>query len=200
METGGRWADLQRIESWAGEVRVNFIRIASLIGFYGYHLLNVYVFDPDNAALAGAYHVSVTALVVGWSLGVMLLHFCLSRRWVPPGLKYVSTLADVTMVTMLLAISGGPKSPLIILYPLVVASSALRLSLRLVWTATLAAAAAWVLLLGYTKYYRPAAEHLDRTPQIVFALGLGAAGLLAGQVVRQARRLARGYPVTIEPK
>jgi hypothetical protein len=32
---------------------------------------------------------------------------------------------------------------------------------------------------------------------VIFLLGLAVAGLLAGQVVRQARRLVRGYPIVV---
>lgn len=193
----GRWADLQRIESWAGEIRVNFIRMASLIAFYGYHLVNVYVLAPEDPSIRGSYHAWVTSLVILWALSGMLLHFSLTRRWVPPALKYASTLWDIAMITLLLVISDGPTSELRILYFLLVASAALRLSLRLVWTATLGSIVAWVLLLGYSKFYTPG-PYLARTPQILFGMGLGAAGLLAGQFVRQARRLAQGYPVTVE--
>jgi len=198
MGEGARWADLERLEGWAGEVRVNRIRLASLIAFYGYHLLNVYVLERDDPSLRGSYHAAVTALVLAWSFLSVLLHFCLARRWSPPALKYGATLLDTALVTALLVVSGGPKSMLVVLYFLVIASTPLRLSLRLVWTATLGTMAAWVLLLGYSKYYRPPDERLARTAQVIFALGLGAAGLLAGQAVRQARRLVRGYPVTVE--
>jgi hypothetical protein len=104
------------------------------------------------------------------------------------------------MATMLLVILGGPKSPMVILYFLIIASSALRLSLRLVWAATFACLLAWLFLLGYTKIYLSAELQPARTAQIQLALGMGAAGLMAGQMVRQARRIAIGYPVTVEPK
>jgi hypothetical protein len=34
-----RWADARRLESWAGEARLNLIRAAALLVFYGYHLM-----------------------------------------------------------------------------------------------------------------------------------------------------------------
>jgi hypothetical protein len=195
----GRWGDLQRIESWAGEIRVNFIRMAALLAFYGYHLANVYLISPDDASIRGAFHLKVTALVVIWGFAGMLLHFCLSRRWCPPGLKYASTVLDLTLVTLLLEVWGGAASHLSILYFPIIAASALRLSLRLVWVSTLGALLAWVLILGYSKFYIRAPVPA-RTAQIIFGLGLGATGLVAGQIVRQARRLAQGYPVSVEEK
>ena len=205
-----RWHDARRLEAWAGETRVNLIRAAALVGFYAYHLLNVYLLT-DDPSLKGAYNLKVTSAVLAWALAVAALYLCLSRRWVPPALKYVATFWDLTLITVLLLADkkAGPHSPLIVLYFLVVAASPLRLSLRLVYASTLGAMAAATLmmggyvfgLIGQADYYAPGSLWMvPRSSEIVFLLSLGAAGLLAGQVVRQARRLVQGYPVTVEDK
>ena len=62
---GDRWPDLQRLESWAGEARVNLIRLVALVGFYGNHLLNMHVLGEDITA---DYHSTVTALTLTWSV------------------------------------------------------------------------------------------------------------------------------------
>lgn len=207
MATDDSWADARRIEAWAGEVRVNLFRLAALIAFYGHHLLTVYVFS-DGPAASGPFNSAVTALVMAWAGAVVVLHLCLTRRWVPPALKFVSTGWDVLLVTVLLAVSahpqanGGPgdaRSLLAVLYFLVIASSPLRLTLPLVYAATLASMAGYICVLGYAKYVLqlPAELRPPRAGQITFLLALGAAGILAGQSVRQARRLAAGYPVSI---
>jgi hypothetical protein len=203
-----RWDDARRLEAWAGETRVNLVRAAALIGFYAHHLLNVFVLSNDPS-LRGAYNLKVTSVVLAWALAVGALHACLSRRWVPPALKYVATFWDLAMVSALLLAdkTAGPHSPLIFLYFLVIAAAPLRLSLRLVYAATLGAMAAATLmmgcyvfaLIGSTDYYAPGSPwQVPRPSEIVFLLSLGAAGLLAGQVVRQAKRLVQGYPVTVE--
>jgi len=192
-----RWEDAQRIEAWAGEIRVNLLRIAAILAFYGHHLFNVYV--AGDPAVTADYHASVTALAIAWAASAMGLHFALSRRWVPPALKYAAVAWDVILVTMLLILSGGPKSPLCILYFLVVATAPLRLCLRFVWCSTLSAITSYVFILGHAKFVKPD-RMVPRPSQIIFVLGLGVAGLLAGQMVRQARRLVRGYPVTTVDK
>jgi hypothetical protein len=205
METDDRWTDAQRLESWAGEVRVNLIRLVALVVFYAHHLLNLYLFR-DDPSLPGRFHAAVTALVVAWSAAVLGLHVCLSRRWVPPALKYVATTWDLCLLTALVAVAGSPRSPLVVLYFVVIAAAPLRLSLRLVYVATLGAIGAYVLLLGYyafilvgsERYYGDPALRIPRAQQVIFVLALGAVGLLAGQVVRQARRLVVGYPVAVE--
>jgi hypothetical protein len=203
-----RWEDARRLEAWAGEVRVNLIRAAAVVAFYGYHLLNVYVLsnDPD---LRGPYNAKVTCVVVAWSLAVFALYVCLHRRWVPPVLKYVAVAWDLLMVTALLLVhpQAGPHSPLVLLYFPVVAASALRLSLRLVYAATLGAMAAATLMMGlYVFAVIGPADYYDaskgfmvpRVNEVIFLLALGATGLVAGQAVRQAQRLVQGYPVQVE--
>jgi hypothetical protein len=198
-----------RLEGWAGEARLNLVRLAALLLFYGYHLVNVYV-QRNNPALAGAYHLSVTALVMVWSAGVVVLWLYLARRWLPPALPYVVTAWDTLLITTLLVLAGGPLSPLLILYFLVIAAAPLRLSLRLVYTATLLTLAAYSFLLGHYVFYivgaaayyadppNPMVVHVPRTQEIVIALGLATAGILAGQVVRQAQRLLDGQAATAE--
>jgi hypothetical protein len=85
MASDERWADARRLEAWAGEVRVNLIRLVAVLAFYGHHLVNVFVIR-DDPSLQGDYHTAVTAAVVAWSAGIMALSICLARRWVPPSL------------------------------------------------------------------------------------------------------------------
>jgi hypothetical protein len=202
-----RWEDARRLEAWAGEVRVNLLRTAALVAFYGYHLLNLAFITPSLRE-KHAYNVTITIVVVGWLAAIVTLHFCLTRRVVPPILKYVATFWDLSLVTALLIASpDGPRSALILLYFVIVAASALRLSLRLVLWTTLGALLAALLALGHyvfwrigeAIYYDPAnaALRIDRTWEALFFLSLGATGLVAGQCVRQARRLVAGYPVTV---
>src|SRR3954471_2492564 len=104
-------------------------------------------------------------------------------------------------------IAGGPRSPLVVLYFLVIAMSPLRLSLRLVYATTAGAMLSYLCLLahyawyvvGFRKYYATPEMRIPRSEEAVYLIALFVAGLLAGQVVRQARRLAGGYPVAVAP-
>jgi hypothetical protein len=203
MSDANRWAGARRIEEWAGETRVNLFRLAAILVFYAHHLVNVYAVR-DDPNIAGTYHLAVTALVIAWSGVVVALYLCLTRRWVPPWLKYAATAADIVLVTALLIVAartpGDPRTWLATLYVLVIAAAPLRLSLPLIYFATLGSMAAYAFFLGYVKYWLelPWEQRLSRPNQIIFALVLGATGILAGQLVRQARRLTAGYPVTLE--
>jgi hypothetical protein len=202
-----RWADGRRLEAWAGEVRVNLLRALALVVFYGNHLLDVYVYGRDPSREAAIYHAEATAIVLAWTGAVFVLYLCLARRWVPPGLKYAATFWDILLISALLIAShDGPKSPLLYLYFVVLAAAPLRLSLPLVYATTFGIMLAATLVLGHYVYYRIGGENyyaegspyrIARSSEIIFLLAVGAGGLFAGQVVRQARRLVQGYPVVV---
>jgi hypothetical protein len=206
-----RWADARRLEAWAGEGRVNLLRALSVIVFYGHHLYRTYL-APQDLGLTpeerARYHLAVTAIVLAWILEIFVLFLCLSRRWVPPALKYLASFSDLILVSaLLIANPAGPHSPLVFIYFAVVAAAPLRLSLRLVQATTFGAMLAAVLMMGYyvyfrigsEVYYQPGSEvRVSHTAEVLFLLALGLCGLFAGQSVRQARRLVEGYPVVVE--
>jgi hypothetical protein len=207
-----RWEDARRLEAWAGEVRVNLIRTFALVAFYCYHLLNLAFFTPALRQET-TFNLAVTVIVIGWTVAILILHLYLARGIMPPALKYIATLWDLSLVTALLILSPeGPHSPLVLLYFVIVAASPLRLSRTLVVATTLGALLAALLQLGHYVFFRVGAAvyydpeagralRVDRTAEVLFFLALGTTGLLAGQYVRQARRLVAGYPVTVlEPE
>jgi hypothetical protein len=191
--------DRTRIEAWAGETRVNLMRLAALLAFFGHHLINYYLIR-DDPSLDRRFHLTVSVLVMAWFCEVLVLYVCLANRWVPPYLKYCVTAWDLLLVTLLLILLGDARSWLATLYFLVIAAAPLRHSLPLVYLSTLGSMAAYVFFLGYVKYWLdlPADERLPRSTQVIFLLALGGCGLLAGQSVRQTRRLVAGYPVVVE--
>lgn len=197
------WTRACLLESWAGEARVNLIRVVAILVFYANHLLNVYVYGDPSAA--GSFHRAATYLTVSWAILAFVIFYLLSRRQAPTALKYVATAGDLALLTLLLTQAGGVKSPLVLIFFLVIAAAALRLSLPLVYVATLGSIVSYLFLLGayawyqigWEEYYANPALRIPRIQQVISVLALGTAGFLAGQVVRQARRLVRGYPVAI---
>ncbi len=170
---------------------MNLVRAVALIALYGQHLVNRFWFR--GPWLTGQYHATVTALVIAWAFLALALHGCLGRRFVPWWLKYAATAWDAAMVTVLTLVSGGIDRALVALYFLVIAAAPLRLSLPLVWCATAAAVLGYLVLLGHAGWYAPS-QRLPRQQQVIFVIALLVAGLLAGQVVRQARRAVAGSP------
>lgn len=195
MEPEAEWTAARRIEGWAGEVRVNLIRVAAVAAFYGHHLLNHFLSEGADPA----YHRAVTGLAVGWAAVALALHVGLSRRWNPPYVKYAALAFDASMATAVLVLSGGPTSSLLVILFLLIATAPLRLQLRAVWAATLFAVLSYAFVCGHARWVKPE-WRVPRREQVIFALGLGTAGLLAGQSVRQALRFARDYADRFKPE
>ena len=198
------WDDVRRLEEWAGEIRVNLIRLTGIVLFYGRHVVE-YLLASPGAYVRGPYHLRVTWVAAAWAASVFLVRSQLARRVVPPWLKYATTAWDLFLVTVLCMIAGGPRSPLVLLLFLVVAMAPLRLSLRLLYATTAGAMLSYLCLLAYyawfkigrEKYYSTPELRIPRSEEAIYVLALLVAGLLAGQAVRQARRIAGGYPVKV---
>ncbi|MBC7966311.1 MAG: hypothetical protein H7Z17_10355 [Fuerstia sp.] len=179
------------IEAWAGEVRVNLIRLAALAMFYGYHVLNAFVFS-DDPTLRGRFHQTVSLVVFVWAAGAVLLHFVLVRRLMRPSLSLIVITWDIVMVTALLCVCENPRSMVATAYFLIVASASLRFALPPVYVSAVGSLAGYLVFLGHARFVLEVPDELrvPRTNQIVFGIALAVAGLLAGQSVRQARRIA----------
>jgi hypothetical protein len=100
------WHDSRRPESWAGEIRVNLVRLLAIALFYGRHLLEVMLSGRDSP-LRGRYHLAVTMVVIVWVFEAVVLHLWLSRRFYAEWIKYAAVLWDAMMITTLCAVAGG---------------------------------------------------------------------------------------------
>ena len=183
------WSAAVRAEEWAGELRVNLIRLAALAVFYVNHLINYYVRDLDISA---EYHLIVTSIAAAWAAAALLIHVALAKRGNPRYLKYAALGWDVFMTTSLIVFSNGPRSPFLILLLLIIISASLRLNLRLVWIASLAAALSYGIACGHSRWVRPETR-VPVEDHVIFLLALATGGLFAGQCVRQSRRFAQNH-------
>src|SRR3954469_21152656 len=82
------WLDARRPEAWAGELRVNLIRLIAIVLFYARHLVEFYLAAPGSS-VRGNYHTRVTVIVIAWAAFAVALHLILSRRRLPEPLPYV---------------------------------------------------------------------------------------------------------------
>lgn len=200
----GDWDDTRRIEAWAGELRVNVIRLIAIALFYGRHLIEYWMAAPD-AKVRGLYHARVTFVCAAWFAVALALHVVLTRRRMPWWLSYAAVTFDAAMIAILCMLTGDARTPLVLLFFVLIATAPLRLDLRLIYFATAGAIVgylaqlacyAWYVV-GYTKYYATPELRIPRSHEAIVVLALLVSGLLAGQCVRQARRLAMRYPVAI---
>lgn len=107
-------------------------------------------------------------------------------------MKFVSTSGDVLLMTCVLMVANGPRSPLIVGYFLILALAALRFSLPLIWLATGGGMLGYLALLGHAKWYVPE-QMVPRYHEIMFLLALGLTGITLGQVLRRVRGMAEEY-------
>jgi len=201
------WIMRSRVESLAGEARVNLVRLAAVFAFYLRHLIAISA--QGGGSEGGQYHVGATIIAGAWFAIVVAIHVCLSRRYLPGWLKYASCAFDLLMVTLLGMMRADPRSPVVLLYFPIIISAAVRLSLPLVWFATVGSALGYLAVLahyawrviGYDRYYSEywtrKELRIPRGDEALVILALIVTGVFAGQVVRQARRLTRPLAATI---
>jgi hypothetical protein len=198
------WFIALRWQQYEGEARANLLRLLAIGGFYSielanYHGLRLGPLDlPQVDGVDRPYHLAVTAIAVLAVLVAVAVHLCLRQRFFPAALKYLSTAADLILLTAVLNISDGARSPLVVGYFLVIAVAGLRFDLPLVWFATLGAMAGYLWLSGYAKWYGDPSLRVPRYYQAIFLLSLALAGGVLGQVLRRVQALASDYAARLE--
>jgi hypothetical protein len=191
------WHVVSRRQEVAGEARANLVRAAGVAVFSGleiaaYHGLKVGSFDLSYRGTFEV-HRAVTTLCATWALASLVVLACLRVQRVPEWLKYATTAGDVAFLTAILTVSEGARSPATVAYFLILALSALRMSLPLVRTATALCALGWLWLLGTAEAFPGREATVPRYHQVVFLAAVLFAGILLGQVVRRARAIAEEY-------
>jgi hypothetical protein len=194
--TDARWPIVQRWQEYRGEKRAAVLRLTAIAGFYGVELMNYHglALGPLELAPSGQvtreFHVSVTALAVAWTMAGVGVLLCLRNRLFPRWLKYVSTCIDLALLTSVLVLADGPRSPLIVGYFLIVALSTTRFSLPLVRCATIGSMLCYLSLNGFSRWFTERDIGVPRYHQLIVLIALLMTGLVVGQVLRLARNLA----------
>jgi hypothetical protein len=194
------WFVVARWQEYAGEGRANLLRVVALVAFYGVQLVNHLMLEEPSKA-AQAFQRQTTLVIAGWSLLAVAVLICLQRGFLPAALKYVSTAADVALLTLLAKAGQGANGPLIEAYFLILALAALRFSVGLIWFATLASMAGYLGLVGAADPKWFDEEHI--TPainQLVMLTSLALTGVVLGQVVRRVRALAEEFAARSQAK
>jgi hypothetical protein len=195
------WYIVGRWREYEGERRANLLRLVGIVAFYGVEMANyrgvrLGTFElPRVEGVDRRFHLAVTGLAVAWTMTALAVHVCLRRQVFPAALKYASTGADIALMTCVLGVSDGPRSPLVVGYFPIVALAALRFNLPLVRFATAGAMLGYLALLGYAKWYSTRALSVPRFHEVIFLLALGLTGVTIGQVLRRVRAMADEYVV-----
>jgi hypothetical protein len=193
------WHIVGRWQEYEGEQRANLLRIIGIAAFYAIELINYrglslgFLEMPRQEAVTAPFHRAVTALAVAWLMLGLGVYLCLDRRFFPAALKYVSTAVDLVLLTAIVIIADGPRSPLVAGYFLVIALAGLRFSLPLVRFATLGSMAGYLVINGYARWFAARDLRVLRYHQVIVLLALGLCGIVLGQIVRRVRGMAEDY-------
>jgi hypothetical protein len=188
-----QWFIVGRWQEYGGEARANLLRLLAIAVFYSLQLAHHYLLSAADQRDAN-FHRAASALAVAGLFVTLAVQLCLQRHVFPSLLKYVSTAADIVLLTGLAALGSGPHSPLLLAYFLIIAMAALRFSLRLVWFASLGSMLGYLTLVGLADKSWFDANHAVRPIDQLFTLAsLALNGIVIGQAVRQVRSVAEDY-------
>jgi hypothetical protein len=189
------WDVVARRQELEGEQRANLLRIVGVAAFYGIELLNFHGLSlgplqfPRIEGVDQRFHLAISALCGAWIMTAAGVLLALRVRVFPPALKYLTTAIDVLMMTCVLLVADGPRSALVVAFPLLVALAGLRLRLRLIHFATAAAMVGYLVLVGNAHWFRVAMK-VPRYHEVVLLLTIFLTGLVLDQVVRRVRAVA----------
>lgn len=188
-ETEGWWHIASRWLEYEGELRVALIRVALVAAFYSSQLIH-YILFSDQSVSEQVFHRQATHLAAGWLFVSLAVLVALTRQWLPSWLKYLTSGFDLALLTLLSAAGSGPASPLIFVFGIVIAMSAMRGSIRLIWCVTLGSMICYWSLVGLRDKNWFDTDHT--TPpiqQMVVLLSLAATGIVLSQLVRMMRQV-----------
>ncbi|MFO0946129.1 MAG: hypothetical protein U1D30_09315 [Planctomycetota bacterium] len=178
--------------AWDGESRANILRMLAVAGFYAIELINYHGLRLGPIEMPQVvdttFHQEATALAVAWVMVGVFVRLSLLRGLFPITLRFLSTAADLVLLTSMLMIADGPKSPLLVGYFVLLAGSALRLDVSLVQFATVGAIGGYLYVCGYARWFTDRDLRVPRYHQLMFLLALAMTGIILGQVVRQSSR------------
>ena len=200
--TDRQWFIVGRWQEYVGEARANLLRIAAVGAFYLIELANYHGVSlgpleiPSTVDLE--FHRVMTALAVAWTMVALATFVCLRLRIFPAALKYITTASDVILLTTVLTVADGPRSPLVAGYFLVIAVSTLRFQLRLVWCSTLGCMVGYLFLTGYARWFADRDLTVPRHYQLIMLLALALTGITLGQVIRRVRAMATEFAERVD--
>ena len=187
------WHIACRWQEFEGEMRSAVLRSILVVAFYSIQLIHYLtleaVRDTDRI-----FHRQVTFAAIAWLFLSMSVLIALRGGFMPPLLKYIATGIDLGLVTLLAWLSHGPSSPLVLALFLVLAIASVRFRIGLIWFATLGAMACYMILVGSVDGGWFDANH--NTPVLTQAItlcALASTGIVLGQIVRAARKMADAF-------
>ena len=180
-----QWFIAGRWQEYEGESRANLLRVCGIALFYLVEFHN-------RANVSAVFHSAMTALAAGWLMTSWAVYVCLNRRVFPGAMKFLSTGVDLLLLTCLLLLADGPRSPMIVGYFFILSLALLRFNISLLRFATAGAMISYLAVARQAAWRRP---ELGVTPnyELIVCLSLALCGTTLGQAVRRMRGFAEDY-------
>jgi hypothetical protein len=134
----------------------------------------------------GAFHWFATGITVVWASGAAVCQWLVTRpRWTTVAMFAWGAL-DVVMATLMMERGQGPKSALLIGYPLLIVGTSLRYRISLLWFVTGLCTACYLAMVVEAAWRRPEMQVATKD-WVIFSLGLLILGFLTHQLLRKLR-------------
>ena len=180
----------QKFLAIEGEMVVNLIRILAITVFYVIELINFHGLHWGWLEIARVesldlrLHKILTGICVAWGFSSLGVWYSLKSRLFKPVLSYFVSGLDILLLTFVLLVADGPRSPLTVLYFLILAMIALRFDILLLRLGAVAASVSYLAIIADAKYHRSNLE----VPHYYIWINLIAFALITlvlGQILRK---------------
>jgi serine/threonine-protein kinase len=174
---------MARLDRWLRSRPALATTLIALTVLYVNHLVLLALGAPNEG---GDFHLFATGLTLTWAAGAIFFQWLANRpRW-----STVATFGwvalDVLMATIMMARGQGPRSALLVGYPLLIVGTALRFRISLLWFVTALCIVGYLSLVAEAAWRRPRLA-LGITDSMVFVIALLILGFLQHQFLRRLR-------------
>jgi len=172
-----------RVDRWARARPALAVTWFALAALYCNHLVLLAMGVPNEG---GGFHWFATWLTLGWAAGAGAFQWLVNRsRW-GQAATYGWAALDVTMATLMMWRGQGPRSALLVGYPILITGTALRFRTSLLWFVTGLCMAGYLGLVAEAHWRRPLLE-VGFKDWGIFLLAQLILGYLQHQLLRRVR-------------
>lgn len=183
---------LHGLVRWARREPPLALRLAAFAVFYVLELLNYHVFE----IVTFRFHVEISLVLAVWTAASVLFQQQLKReRWTTPAI-FAWGAVDALSVTRILFLAAGVASPVVVIYPLLVAASGLWFRIGFVWFMTGVSVVSYLALVAdfyLRRTYLHATFDTGWDRHVYFVIMLLVVGAATAYQVQRAQALDRYY-------
>lgn len=147
---------------------------------------------PRVEGVDTGFHAAATALAVAWMAVAGSVMIAIKNRIFPPILKYLSTGADLMLITAVLVLADGPRSPVLMVFFLIIVLAGTRLERNLVFFASGGAVLGYLFVIGEVAQRRPELS-VPAHWQITTVAALLLCGVVVSAILSEVRRAVQAY-------